>query len=210
MELWSGVLSNNAAKVRIVLAEKQASYEVIELPWTKADQWEPKPEKLWQVNPRGQVPVLVDGDLTLFDSTVINEYLDEKYSEPAMIPGDLAGRARCRLWEDQGDFYQASVGVLIADVFLAAADADLTPAAEKAMADLKSFYTQIETQLDGQEYLCGDYSVADVSVFMTVVFAVTLGIPIESDNLQTWFDRMMARPVIAAEFEAIMAAVAAL
>ncbi len=210
MELWSGTLSSNAAKVRILLAEKQVSYKLMDVPWTKERLWEPKPEKLWQLNPRGQVPVLVDDDLVLFDSTVINEYLDEKYPEQKLIPGDTRNRAACRLWEDQGDFYAGKVGTLISDVFLAAPGSDLTPDAADAMTELKAFYRQLDSQLNGKEYLCGIYSVADITNFLTVAFSTTLGVAIESDNLQSWFERMMARPAVAIEYEGIMSAVAAL
>ncbi len=210
MQLWTGTLSSNAAKVRILLAEKQASYETVEVPWTKEKLWEPKPEKLWQLNPRGQVPVLVDGDLVLFDSTVINEYLDEKYPEPSLIPGTITERAACRLWEDQGDFYANQVGTLISDVFLATPGSDLTPAAKEAMTKLREFYQQLEGNLSDKEYICGQYSVADITIFLTVAFSVTLGVAIETDKLQSWFDRMMARPAVGAEFEKIMVAVAAL
>lgn len=90
MELWSGTLSSNAAKVRIILAEKQIAYETVTVPWPKEHQREPKPKTLWKSTPRGQVPVLVDDDLTLYDSTVIVEYLNEKHPTAPMMPENVA------------------------------------------------------------------------------------------------------------------------
>ena len=210
MQLISGLVSNNAAKVRMVLAEKGIDYETIEVPWSKQNAWEPKPEILIASNPREQVPVLVDGDLTLWDSTVINEYLEEKYPSPALIAGNAANRAKIRLWEDEGDHHQVHVGVLIQDVFLAEPGAELSVAAKKAQASLAKFIERIEAQLGDRDYLCGDYSVADISVFLTLAFAVTLGVPLESEKVSTWYQRMLNRPAVKSEFEAMMAGVAAL
>lgn len=210
MKLWSGLLSNNAAKVRIVLAEKQIPHEIIEVPWTKEKQWEPKPAELWQINPRGQVPVLIDEEVTLFDSTIINEYLEEKHPEPNLFPTQMESRAICRLWEDQGDFYQAYIGTLISEVFLAPPGTDLNESARNAMKALANYFQLLEKQLTGQDYLCGKYSVADISNFLTVAFAITLGVDIQTPELKAWYERVLARPVVAKEFGAIMTGVAAL
>ncbi len=210
MKLWSGVLSNNAAKVRIVLREKAIPFEVLEMPWTKERLWEPKPEAFLKVSPRGQVPVLIDDGFIVYDSTVINEYLEDRFPAPALIPGDPLQKAQCRLWEDEGDFYQQYVGVLIRDVFLGEPGAPLTEDAEQAIVQLNGFFSRVAIQLDDRDYLCGEYSVADISVFMTAVFAVTLGVDIGDGQVKTWFERMLARPGVAEEYAAMMSAVAAL
>lgn len=54
-------------------------------------------------SPRGEVPALVDGDLALFDSTVILEYVEERWPHPALLPPDPAGRARARMTEEVCD-----------------------------------------------------------------------------------------------------------
>lgn len=210
MELISGVLSNNAAKVRIVLGEKAIEFKVIEVPWTKVAAWDPKPAILLENNPRAQVPVLVDESLTLWDSTVIAEYLEDKFPEKPLLPKDPAARAICRLWEDEGDDQQAHVGVLIRDVFLAPPGAALTEEASAALASLSSFWRRCDAQIGSGDYICGQFSLADISVFMTAVFAVTLGSQLEGENLQAWFERMMARPVIKAEVDTVLGAVASL
>ena len=210
MQLISGILSNNAAKVRLVLGEKSLEYQVIEVPWTKAQAWEPKPALLLEKNPRAQVPVLLDGDLTLWDSTVIAEYLEDRFPEKPLLPKDPIARALCRLWEDEGDHHQAQVGVLIRDVFLGEPNVPLTEEANTALAELASFWRRCDEQIADQQYLCGEFSLADISVFMTAVFASTLGSQLEGENLQVWFERMMARPVVKAEVDAVLSAVAAL
>ena len=118
--------------------------------------------------------MLIDDDFIVHDSTVINEYLEDRFPEPALIPGDPLQKAQCRLWEDEGDFYQQYVGVLIRDVFLGEPGAPLTEDAGQAIAQLNGFFSRVAIQLGDRDYICGDYSVADISVFMTAVFAVTL------------------------------------
>jgi glutathione S-transferase len=59
-----------------------------------------KPKELLQLNPYGKVPVLVDGDAVVYESAIINEYLEEKYPEVPLMPKDLLKRARVRIWVD--------------------------------------------------------------------------------------------------------------
>ena len=102
------------------------------------------------------------------------------------------------------------MGVLIQDVFLAGPDVALSDNAQRAHTALLAFVERIETQLKDQDYLCGEFSVADISVFLTVAFATTLGVAIKSASVQAWYERVLARPPIQAEFTAMMAGVAAL
>lgn len=210
MELWSGVLSNNAAKVRIALAEKGISYVNREVPWTKETQWEPKPEAFLAVSPRGEVPVLIDDGFAVHDSTVIIEYLEEKYPDVALFPASGMDRAQCRIWEDEGDFNQKHVGVLINDVFLKAEGTPLSQAAQNAMGALTRFVDRVEAQLEGKDYLCDGFSVADTSVFLTLFFAQTLGLKVSQPRVLAWSQRMMSRPAVGQEIASIGAAVAAL
>jgi glutathione S-transferase len=87
--------STCSQKVRIVLHEKGLAFEAIQLELGKKDQL--KPEYL-ALNPNGVVPTLVDGDDVIVDSSVICEYLDERYPEPALSPADTVARAHMRSW----------------------------------------------------------------------------------------------------------------
>jgi len=91
--LYDNPFSTNAQKVRLVLAEKGLDFESRVLDLQAGDQFDPAYLKL---NPNGQVPLLVDGDTTLIESTVISEYLDEAYPEPALSPAEPAERAKMR------------------------------------------------------------------------------------------------------------------
>ena len=210
MQLIHGLLSNNSAKVRMVLAEKGLAYESIDIPWTKAHAWEPKPDILLNTNPRAEVPALIDGKLTLWDSTVINEYLEDKYPEVALFPATSEERAICRLWEDEGDHKQSHVGVLIQEVFLAEPSTEPSPATKTALTELANFVDRLDHQIGEREYICGQFSIADISVFLTLAFATTLGLEITKPNVVTWYEGVLSRPAIKQEFDQIMIGVAGL
>ena len=96
MKLFSGPLSLYARKVEIALREKAIAFERIMVPFTQEAGYRPRNSVVMVANPKGQVPVLQDGDLTLYDSTVILEYLEDACPGPALMPATPAERARCR------------------------------------------------------------------------------------------------------------------
>ena len=98
MLLYSGPLSLFSRKVEIALNEKGLPFERVMVPFTQAAGYAPKHPAVLAANPKAQVPVLVDGDLTLFDSTLIFEYLEDAYPVPPLYPATAAARARCRRW----------------------------------------------------------------------------------------------------------------
>ncbi len=94
------------ARVRIVLAEKGLEYETVVIDLADRPAW------LYEKNPLGKVPVIEEDALCLPESVVINEYLEERYPEPALLPADPADRAHVRLaierFDDAlGDAYYA-------------------------------------------------------------------------------------------------------
>lgn len=99
MMLYSAPLSLFARKVEIALAEKGLAFERVMVPFSQTAGYSPKHPDVLAANPKGQVPVLVDDGLSLFDSTVILEYLEDRYPTPPLYPGTPEGRARCRLDE---------------------------------------------------------------------------------------------------------------
>src|SRR3990170_5927988 len=103
MILYSGPLSLFSRKVEIVLAEKNLAFERVLVPFSQTKGYAPKHPVVLAANPKGQVPVLVDGDVTLYDSTVIAEYLEDKYPSPSLFPREPEARARCRLLELEAD-----------------------------------------------------------------------------------------------------------
>src|SRR6266853_892320 len=98
LTLYDDVFSPYARKVRIALYEKGVAFERV-----RALQGDCNRTDFVHVNPRAEVPALVDGDVSLYDSTVICEYLEDRYPQPRIYPRDPAERAECRLLEDLAD-----------------------------------------------------------------------------------------------------------
>ena len=118
MKLYYSPLSVYSAKPRIAMFEKAIAHETRLVNWTPGTGWI-KPEELPRLNPKAQIPVLVDGEAVIPDSTIILEYLEERFPKPALFPSGAAERARCRVLEDLGDTLLApNLGVLVREVLL--------------------------------------------------------------------------------------------
>lgn len=213
MYLWSGTLSVFSAKVRIAAREKGLDLEIRELPWTRAAAWGEKPAELLAANPRGQVPVLMDGELAVFDSTVINEYLEERCPDVPLLPAGAGERATCRMWEALGDdLLSGPLPVLVKELFMKPESGDRDQAAlAAAQASVAAHYDRLEAALADRPYLCGDFSLADIGNFLGVAFCSTLGAGPDASRagLNAWFERIQARPGVRAELDLVTEAAAA-
>jgi glutathione S-transferase len=138
--------------------------------------------------------VLIDGDLEIFDSTQIFEYLESIKPEPALWPADAKARARARLLEHKSD--EVYFPPIIRLMGLQATPAD--PAAVEARAAALAFYDAMEKAMDGKEWLAGSYSYADIAFYMAQIFGDRMGAPMTDAHpkLQAWRDRMSARPPV--------------
>jgi glutathione S-transferase len=213
LELWSGVLSPFSAKVRIALAEKGLPCKIREVPWSRTTLWGPKPPEFLAVSPHAQVPVLIDGLVTIHDSTTICEYLEDRFPEPPLMPPDPAGRALCRELEDEADrAVQLAVSALVREVFVKPDPSTRhTAVVETALRDIVAYHAMLERALEGRTFLCdGAFTLADIASFLPLSYAATLGAPIaeERTRLRAWLERTAARPTVAAELAAITEAAA--
>jgi len=203
MKLYSGPLSLFSRKVEIALREKGLQFEREMVPFSQAAGYAPKHPAVLAANPKGQVPVLVDGDLTLFDSTLIVEYLEDAYPEPPLLPGDPGERARCRLLELTADEVLLP---RIARLMYRTEPADPDPAVQRAReedghqaeAEILADYGALDARLADRDYFFGRFSAADIAVFMDMLFAKRLGAPkLDAfSNLSAWYDRVAARPSV--------------
>jgi glutathione S-transferase len=111
LALYHNDMSSCAQKVRLMLAEKGLEWESRHLDLRAGEH-----QKDWYIklNPRAVVPTLIDGDIVVPESNVINEYLDERFPTPSKKPADPFGRARMRLWTKQLDegVHDAGIAVL--------------------------------------------------------------------------------------------------
>lgn len=102
LKLYQGRLAVCAIKVRLVLSEKGIDWEPVNLNLRAGDQHKPEYLKL---NPNGVVPTLIHDDFVLIESSVIMQYLDETFPQPALQPADPKARARMRIWMKRVDEY---------------------------------------------------------------------------------------------------------
>jgi len=210
MRLYSGPLSIFTAKVRIALGEKGLTYDRIDVPFSRQKGYAPKHPEVVARNPKGQVPVLVDGDFSLYDSTLITEYLEDRYPEPALYPRDPVAKARCRQLELAADeIFFPPVLELIREVYYKSdATARDTVKIATATAAIRSVYAELDARLDTGGYLDGEFSVADVAYFVTTMFATNLGLAPDAAqaNVHSWLRRVSERRAVAAEIDYIVTA----
>ena len=91
MTLFSDPRDHYSHRVRMVLCEKGVTVDVVDVDLSQ------KPEELLEINPYGTLPTLLDRELVLYKSTVIMEYLDERFPHPPLLPVYPVARAQCRL-----------------------------------------------------------------------------------------------------------------
>jgi glutathione S-transferase len=195
MKLYVGVLSLFSAKARIALHEKGVEPELVYVGWSREDRYLPHHPDVVALNPRAQVPVLVDGDVVVYDSTQIFEYLEERIPEPALYPRDIAGRVRCRRLEAEADeSWFPHVWDLIEQGFYADGSGTRTRA-DAARDALHGLYESLEKELSGRAFLTGSFGVADIATFIQVNAAGVLGAPVPEGCVAVagWCERIAAR-----------------
>src|SRR5262245_711704 len=94
LHLYSTYYCPYALRTRIVLKEKGLEYQHTEIDLKN------KPADFLKISPYGKVPVLLDGDARIYESAIINEYIDEKFPSPALMPQSPTERAYVRIWID--------------------------------------------------------------------------------------------------------------
>lgn len=201
--IYSGPLSMFGAKVEIAAREKGVAFELTLVPFTKDDAYEPKHPEVLRVNSvKQQVPVLVDDEVALFDSTQIFEYLEDRYPKPALWPEGVAERAGARQLEQKSDevFFPNVIRL-----FGLQHDMQSAPAVA-ACAACARFYDEMEGLLATRDYLAGPYSFADIAFYMAHVFADRKGAGMTgaTPRLVAWRDRVGERSAVRAVVDPMM------
>ncbi|KUL97432.1 glutathione S-transferase [Bosea sp. WAO] len=202
--LYSGPLSLFSRKIEIALREKALPFERIMVPFNQTTGYDPKHPEVVAINPKQQVPVLNDDGIVLYDSTVILEYLEDAYPEPPLFPFCPGARARCRLDELYADeIMLQALKPLMHRTSPPATDQTRRFAQEAdaliAEQALEKHYAVLEDRLAGREFFGDAVSVADIALFMSVLFSLRLGGPLLApfDGLSRWFERLKLRPAFA-------------
>ncbi len=154
IKLYSAKGCPFARRTRLVLHEKGIDFEASEVDFRN------KSEEFLRASPTGKVPVVVMGDDSLYESNIVNQFLDEVYEEPRLMPEDPRARAHARIWMARADegFYP--------QVFVSSMGRERGFPEEKiseALEELKVTLSRLEEGLEGSEYLAGPFSLADVA-----------------------------------------------
>ncbi|MDO6387349.1 MULTISPECIES: glutathione S-transferase N-terminal domain-containing protein [Uliginosibacterium] len=151
MNLYSGTTDPFSHRCRIVLYEKGMDFQVVDVDLFN------KPEDIAAINPYNRVPVLVDRDLILYESNIINEYIDERFPHPQLMPPDPIMRAKAR----------QILHTLENELFshIEALEKNQKAAADKARGHVRDQLMQLVPLFAKQKYMLGDeFSMLDVAV----------------------------------------------
>lgn len=185
------------AKVEIAAHEKGIEFEVVMVPFDFAHGYTPKHPAVLRVSPKRQVPVLIDGDVEIFDSTQIFEYLEDRWPEPPLWPQSIAARAEARRLELCSDevFFPHVIRLMSLRGKPDPVDA---PEWKQAQAGIETYYLTMEQLLQDREYVAGQFSYADIAFYMAQFFAARHTVPMTAkrSNLLAWRKRMFSRPPV--------------
>jgi glutathione S-transferase len=159
---------------------------------------EQKLPEFLKLNPYGKVPVLIDEDVVVYDSTIIDEYLDEEYPNPPLMPEDSAGRARVRLLEDFCDnSFMPPASFILAELHKPEAERD-AERLRRYQGEMSRVLGRLESALDGKPFLAGEFSLADVAFAPRVMILGQLGVEVDSRLHQVagWIGRLRERPSV--------------
>lgn len=205
LKIYGALLSPFVRKVRCVLTEKQVAYELVATnPFDKSTDF-------LRRSPLGRIPALEDEQgRSLADSSVIVEYLEERFPEPSVFPRDPYDRARVRWFDEYADggmapsltakiFFQR---VISAKLIKGGCDEGIV---QSALKELPTFLGYLEGELAGREYLVADrFTLADISVACQLVNLRHAGVDVDASRFPTvaaWFARVAARPSLSALIE---------
>ena len=183
MTLYSGTTDPFSHRCRFVLFEKGMDFQVIDVDMFN------KPEDLAVINPYNKVPVLVERDLVLYEANIINEYIDERFPHPQLMPADPVMRARARL------FLHRFENELFCHI--EAIEHGVQKAADKARHAVRNNLTQISVVFAKQKYMLGDeFSMLDVAIAPLLWRLDHYGIQLgkEAVPLMKYAERLFSRP----------------
>jgi glutathione S-transferase/RNA polymerase-associated protein len=199
--LYEHPLSPYAQKVKIALAEKAVPFESRLPDLLGGDLGEFLP-----LNPRLEVPTLVDGDDAVFDSTIILEYVEERWPNPPLLPVGAAERARVRMLEELCDTYYEAINWAIFEIrVFQRATGDLAQRLEaRAASQRAGCNAYLERALGARPYFNGDtFGWGDLAVVPFVhAAAITGAPPAEGSALAAWHARVVERPSVASTLQA--------
>jgi glutathione S-transferase len=195
LKLYDFKSSPNCQRVKVVLEEKKIPYETVNVDLRAGEQ---KTPDYLKINPYGKVPAIADGDTVLYESCVINEYLDEKYPAPRLMPSDPAARAKARILIDFG-LTQMDSAYTKLRMELNKDEKDRNPETiSAAKEDIKKRLQRLEQELGDKQYLMGDFSLVDADLIPRFTRLEGFGVLPDASlpRLGKYLQRMKDRPSV--------------
>ena len=147
------------------------------------------------------MPLLLDGETAVPESWIINEYLEDRYPSPPLMPRDASGRARARVIVDYANrFFFPHVYDLLLELVVKprfpAMGEPVPGSVTKAKEGLPAALGRLDRELDGRDFFAGDFSIVDCEMipFVAGLLDVDIVIPEEFGNLRRWLKRVSGRP----------------
>ena len=181
----------NGHKVSVTLEELELPYEVHPIVLSDGDQ---KTPEFLAMNPNGRIPVIVDrgaDNFVIFESGAIMIYLAEMSGR--LLPTDVKARSRVIQWLM---FQMGGIGPMMgqANVFFRYFPETIPPAIDRYQKETRRLFEVLEQGLEGKEYLCGEYSIADIANWCWVRTHKWSGVEVDKlPNLQAWMGRLAER-----------------
>jgi glutathione S-transferase len=195
IKLYDFKSSPNCQRVKIVLAEKNLPYEIVPIDLRAQEQKTPDYLKL---NPYGKVPVLTDDDTVLYESCIINEYLEEKYPNPPLMPKQPGKKAKARILVDYGmAHFDAPYQKLRMELMKDPKEQN-QEVINGAKNELKKLLQRFETEIGDNQYLVGDFSLVDADLLPRFTRLEGFGVLPDPSlpRLGKYMERMKARPSV--------------
>jgi glutathione S-transferase len=193
--LYDASPSANSDRVKIVLHEKGLAYQRVTLDLAKKEQ---KRAEFLKLNPYGKVPVINDNGNVLFESCIINEYLDEHYPQPALMPKDPYLRGRGRILVDYGLRYMHEpYWALRGEMLKKETERDQAIIDEKR-SNMRELMRYLEDALADKPYFLGELSLTDIDLLARFIRFEDYGaLPDPSlPRLSGWLQKMKQRPSV--------------
>ncbi len=187
MVLYSGTTCPFSQRCRLVLFEKGMDFEIRDIDLFN------KPEDISVMNPYGQVPILVERDLVLYESNIINEYIDERFPHPQLMPADPVMRARARLFLFN---FEKELFIHVGTLENVTAKGH-EKAHEKARAGIRDRLTQLAPVFLKNKFMLGDdFSMLDVAIAPLLWRLGHYGIELGKNAapLMKYAERIFSRP----------------
>ena len=185
------------AKAEIALREKGVEFEFEMVAFSQQQGYAPRHPEVLRVNPKRQVPVLIDGAVEIYDSTQIFEYCEDRWPQPPLWPATPPLRAHARQLEHASDevFFPHVIKLM---GLRANPDPVDSPEWIQARAGIRAYYQRMESLLGDREHVAGPFTFADIAFYMAQFFAARHTVPMaqEQTSLLAWRRRMAARPAV--------------